>query len=364
MDYYLIGRLDNHADRSGFNDIKQVFAYHKQNQKIYRDLHADCDTVILTEDHWGGQGAGDLSEFFGIYRALTESHQFFDVLFMSRVNAVGLAKYKHIIIPQVEVIDDKAAALIDQAISQGKTLLVSGKSGIKNEHFQPRNENALKCLQFIKQLTEKNVRGAYFEINHKEVFAHLNDTDLVAIDGQYLYAEYPVQTRRFMKLLPPQPFGPPERCYPVFPASEYPALVTETYGKGRVVYIPWNPGRLFYRQGYKNTFDFLTDIFEKICCLKPVAGNIPPTMEVTLLVDPSKQFRVLHFINNNGHFGNSFYPPSAVVDINCSLKLACDAVQSVTSLVTHQPIAFSFVDQQLSITINKIACFEALEIRS
>lgn len=363
LDYYLMGRLDNHADRSGYDDIKKVFSYHQQNQSIYRDLHADCEIVVLTGDHWGGHGNGDMSEFFGIYRVLTESHQLFDVMIMSRLVNVGLSKYKYIIVPDLEDMDDEAATVIDQAVNQGKILIATGKTGFRDERFKNRNENALPCLRFVKHLAERKARGAYFEISQQNRVNNLENTDLVAVDGNYLYAEYPAQSTRFMKLLPPQPFGPPERCYPLYPASDYPAFVANRYGQGQVIYIPWNPGRLFHRQGYKNTFDFLTDVFEQVCQMKPVAGNIPPTVEVTLLVDHKDQSRTLHFVNNNGHFGNSFYHPSAISNIKCSIIVQKDAVDSVTSLISGKLVEYSFSQHKLTLAIDRIDCFEALLIR-
>ncbi|MFW5686197.1 MAG: hypothetical protein ACOC0O_06035, partial [Spirochaetota bacterium] len=35
VDYYLIGRLDDHRDRSGYERVKKVFAYHRENETIY-----------------------------------------------------------------------------------------------------------------------------------------------------------------------------------------------------------------------------------------------------------------------------------------------------------------------------------------
>jgi hypothetical protein len=62
-DYYLIGRLDNHRDRSGFEPIRQAFQFHARHQELFRDLRADCRTVILAGDHWGVMATATFRNF-------------------------------------------------------------------------------------------------------------------------------------------------------------------------------------------------------------------------------------------------------------------------------------------------------------
>ena len=65
VDYYLIGRLDNHSDKSGYEGIRRAFNFHKENEEHYKNLHGDCDTVVLTEPHWGVAALGIWP--FGLY---------------------------------------------------------------------------------------------------------------------------------------------------------------------------------------------------------------------------------------------------------------------------------------------------------
>ena len=362
VDYYLIGRLDNHPDRSGYEGIRRVFAFHEKNEEYYRDLHAECDTVILTGDHWGGHGAGDMSEFFGLYRVLTETHQLFDVMLLSRVKEVGLKKYRNVILPDLEFIDDETTGILDEFVAQGNNLLATGRTSFGNEWLDGREKPVLNCLGIVSEGISRNVRGAYFVLDDKTVFRHFRDCDLISIDGEYVYCDYEEAVEKQLHLLPPQPFGPPERCYPKIPSVNRPAVAVNRYGKGHAVHIPWFAGRYFHHRGYSNPFLFLTDVFENLLGLKPIEGNIPATVEATLLKGKDGSFHIFHLINNNGHYGNSFFEPSPIMGITCRIPMAA-APDSVASLVDCSIPEFSWEDGYLTVSVEKLDRFEALLIR-
>ena len=330
LDYYLIGRLDNHQDRSGFEGIKRAFSFHNHNEQYYKNLHSDCDTVVIK----GGYRDGDIKEFFGIYKVLTETHQLFDVMLISQVKEQGLSKYKNVILPNVACIDQETARILDDFVSQGNHLLATGNTSYFDENLENRAEPALQCLGIESVGMNRNVRGAYFTFKDKEAFSRFADCDLVSIDGDYVYANYNVHVDKGMKLIPPQPFGPPERCYPLISAVDHPAVAINSFGQRRAMHIPWFPGQYFYRQGYLNTFSFLADVFENILGLNPIRGNIPPTVEATLLKNKDESIHIFHLINNNGQYGNCFYEPTSISDITCKIPFAT-AMATVTSLVDN-----------------------------
>ena len=362
LDYYLIGRLDNHQDRSGFEGIKRVFNFHKKNEAYYKNLHADCDTVILTGEHWGGHGAGDMAELFGLYRVLTETHQLFDIMIMSQVKELGLAKYKNVILPNVEYIDDETALILDNFVAAGNNLLATGNTSYGDDIFKSRDKPALNCLGIAAKGVNRKVRGAYFTIEDKTLFTRFKDCDLVSIDGDYVYADYECGVEQYLNLLSPQPFGPPERCYPLIGQLNRPAVTVNTFGKGRALHIPWLPALYFHRQGYMNTFWFIADILENVLGLKPVNGNIPPMVEVTLLKSEDNTSWIFHLINNNGHFGNSFFEPSALSDVTCKIPIV-EEPKSLFSLVDGKTPKFSWEEGYLTIQLNKLDRFEAFLIK-
>jgi hypothetical protein len=47
LDYYLIGRLDNHEDRSGFGPVQELFHYHAANEDSYTGLTSKANIAVL-----------------------------------------------------------------------------------------------------------------------------------------------------------------------------------------------------------------------------------------------------------------------------------------------------------------------------
>ena len=120
---------------------------------------------------------------------------------------------------------------------------------MRTEDLEPRDAPALASLG-IERIREirTSVRGAYLGIDDRAGFPRLADTDLVFLDGAYVDAEYAADAQRRLRLIPPGPFGPPERCV-VPEATGEPGLVIHPFGDGRAVYIPWSCGTLVERHG-------------------------------------------------------------------------------------------------------------------
>ncbi|MEZ4831250.1 MAG: hypothetical protein R2873_04460 [Caldilineaceae bacterium] len=74
LDWYLIGRLDNHEDRSGFAPVREIFHYHAAHEDDYRDLTSQAQIGVLNGP------TANTSEFRGWFRFLTENHFIFDTL--------------------------------------------------------------------------------------------------------------------------------------------------------------------------------------------------------------------------------------------------------------------------------------------
>ena len=49
LDYYLIGRLDNHEDRSGFAPVREIFRYHAVHEDDYHDLTSQAQIGVLNK---------------------------------------------------------------------------------------------------------------------------------------------------------------------------------------------------------------------------------------------------------------------------------------------------------------------------
>lgn len=355
LDYYVIGRLDNHADRSGFAVVRDMFHYHAAHEEEYRDLRS-CARIALLTGPWA-----NTQEFRGWFRILTEHHFLFDTVLIETISDVVLERYEAIVLPDYQPLDDELAGRIDSFVRRGGTLVATGRVGFRDAEYEPRSAPALDCLGIEGVRNVRiDMRGSYFEIGERDGFGRLASVDLVYLDGLYVEADYRSGTRSRMRLVPPSPFGPPERCYYQV-VTEEPGMIVHRYGQGRAAYVPWLCGALFYRQGHPNSSLFAADVLEHHAELAPLGGNIPPMVEATLFERSDGSFRLLHLVNGSGHFGLSYFAPLPITDLEVSLPVHGEPV-SVTSLVSGRECAWSVSGPVLTVHVPTLNLLEAVKI--
>jgi len=355
LDYYLIGRLDNHEDRSGFAPVKELFHYHAANEQSYGHLTSMANIGLLN----GAQA--NQGEFRGWFRFLVENHFLFDTLLEEVALDLPWDKYQAIILPDFQPVSDALAARLDQFVANSGILIASGRSAFRDEAYELRPQPVLRCLG-IEQVatTRTDMRSTYFKLAGKQSFPRFADTDLIYSGDLYIYAIYADAAKPHLQLIPPHAFGPPERCY-YTQVTDWPGFVEHSYGQGKAIYLPWLPGALFHRQGYPNTTDFIADLLEHVAGLVPVGGDLSPMVEVTRFASRSGDFELLHLVNGSGHFGNSFFAPVPMTDL--TVVVGCDKEpHSVKSLVHGQSYAHVWQAGQLTIHIPKVELLDAVRI--
>jgi hypothetical protein len=364
LDYYLIGRLDNHEDRSGYAAIQDIFHYHAAHEKAYQGLRS-CANVALLKPAQGGE-----SEYRGWYRVLTENHFLFDVLTLDAAQTQALARYQAIIVPGIEAIGDALAARLDEFARAGGTVIGVGQSGFRDEHAEARPAPALKCLGIEQVLTVRNdMRSSYFKIEDltglsavlsaRNLSGLVSSTSLIYMDSAYVYARYAPQARGHLKLIPPHKFGPPERCY-YEQVTDHPGFVMHPFGRGQGVYLPWSPGTLFQRQGHTNTAEFMAALLQD-AGLRPINCNLSPQVEVTQFEKSDGSAQLIHLVNGSGHFGNTFYAPIPLHDVRLRIALARQP-RAVRGLRADQPLPFTWAGGQLDVQVPALGLFEAIEV--
>lgn len=355
LDYYLIGRLDNHRDRSGFAGVKDIFRYHADNEAYYARLRSCADVALLNGPH------ANLGEFRGWFRVLVENHFLFDTLMTKTALELPWEKYRAVVVPDLQAISDPLAERVDRFVEEGGTLIATGRSGFCDEAYEPRAHPAFHALgiERVKQV-RTDTRSTYLELDAKQGMEWLADSDLVFVDGPYVYADYGPSAQPRLKLIPPHSFGPPERCY-YTQETDHPGLVVNPFGKGRAIHLPWLPGALFHRQGYANTADFCAAILQGVAGLQPAGGDLSPMVEVTWFEKEDGACRLLHLVNGSGHYGASFFAPVPMADLTVSVPCPRKPGK-VRDLVHRRDGEFSWADGRLTARIPRLELFAALAV--
>jgi hypothetical protein len=240
-------------------------------------------------------------------------------------------------------------------------VIATGQTGFRSGNGELREVPALDCLGIERVTrTREDTRSVYFELDDKSGFARFGDTDLVYMDGLYVYADYAADVTPRLKMIPPHMFGPPERCY-FTQVTDHPGLTLRAFGEGQAIYIPWLPGQLFHRQGVANTFDFAGDVMEGLAGLRSVGQHLSPMVEVTHFAKSDGSLDLVHLVNGSGHFGVSFFEPAQMADVDVVIPYEGEPT-SVTGLVSKADLDFVVSHGNLCIRLPKLGLFEAIVI--
>ena len=367
LDYYLIGRPDNHRDRSGFDAVKRVFSYHKEHfDDTYAHITPVADVLLVAE-------GGNQTEYRGWYRVLTETHTLFSVVTNDRVDSLDLSSYSTIVFPDVKRLSASTVAAIETFVRQGGTVIATGETGVLTAADAKQNSPSIGWLGIrAVRAVRTDMRSAVLERpsstdrgNTNQVLASIGiaDRDLIAIGDTFVFADYDEEAVTSHRLIPPHNYGPPERCYWSL-ETDIPGLAISTIGDGNAIHIPWKPGELYYREGYDNTSGFMFEVLESYAGVLRVNGNLNEMVEVTLAFgkdSDDRSFYLLQLVNGSGHFGNSYFDPVSMHDITMKLRLP-QLHGSIESL-SGNPVSIDLgADGYATIELAALDEFDAIKI--
>jgi hypothetical protein len=360
IDYFVIGRLDTHADKSGHEPVKRIYQYHAQNEEEYRDLVSTAD-IALIQINAPLQLLRKKSEYRGWYNFLVENHFVFDSLIVKSTESLQLNKYKVIILPDIKYISEEFATQIDTFVKEGGTVISVGSTGLYDRSEELLDKPIIKSLG-IKKIDRicSDMRSSYIKIADRDKYPRLTNTELVYVRGSYIYVDYEKDVEMHLNLIEPHMYAPPERAY-YKTVSDYPGFTVNAYGKGRGVYIPWEPGKEFSENGFLNLTNFIADFLETELEIKPIGGELSPMVEVTVMEKKDQSAIYVHLINSSGYTGNSYFAPITMHDIEIEVPYG-GFPESVTSLVTGKNCSYEVNNGYVTVKIGQLGLFEAIKI--
>ncbi len=357
LDYFLIGRIDNHLDRSGFQRIKKVFAFHAEHEQAYLGLKSKAEVLLKRTHRWVAS-----PEEKGWIRTLTESHIPFAEILPTEFAEVSLSRYRLLILPEIKSVTKEEALQIDEYVRGGGKVIATGETGLYDPYTGLREKQILDCLG-VNKVTgiRKDMLSSMFlvEEKDKESFTSFANTDVVPVGEQMVYNEISAEAERYLKLVPPHSYGPPERCY-FTEITQIPGVTRYPYGKGFSVYIPWLPGTFYNLGGHSNTFLFMKDILQKLCKVRSVAPDLNPMVEVSLSGRSNGELFV-QLVNNSGCFGLSFFDPIPMY--GCQLEIpSVQEPKAIISLKTGKSIPYEYRDSLIHLELEELIEYEAVTI--
>jgi hypothetical protein len=291
--------------------VAPLFRFHRDNADLYTDLVPAAGVAVVRPDPLRVDRAAHeraRAEFRGVYRALQQRHVPFDVLPLADLAADGeFGRYDVILVPDCGELDQTTVDALDRAVEAGSLVILTGSSGAAGPALAHSPVESYGAEVADRDLYATYAAAAVDEAGHPR-------HPVVPVYGRFAPIRLRADASSPHRLVPPAPYGPPEKAYGNL-ASDEPATAVRRVGRGGVVVIPWTIGRSFHDLGLSVSRDLVVDIVQTF--LDEATGarpamrfELPPHVEVTLLSHGDE--RVVHLVNLSGAQGNGFTAPMPV----------------------------------------------------
>lgn len=309
---YIMGRLDNHWDISGFAPTKEVFDFHKAHEALFVAMTSAARVLLV---HKPLMARID-PEAAGWIKALTACHIPFDEVRLGELSEELLRDKDCVILPDAANLKCEQANMLDAFVQNGGHLIATGDTGFTQDEQKLQSLGVKRLLR-----REKGLMSSVFLAEEKDfsAFPDCKDAPYIAFGPDLTVCDYEDGTGKFFRLIPDHPFGPPERCY-YTEVCDLPGVTVHSYGEGQTIHLPWKIGTFYYNEGWQNTLNVMKDALLQLCGMPEIAPGLTPMVELVHCQAEGKQ--VIQLINESGCFGNNYFPPVPV----CGIRLRIPGV--------------------------------------
>lgn len=388
LDYCIIGVFDGYTDRSSFPLVKQIYRFHKENEHYLGQLQSAAKIALVKPS---GAQSGDEREYMGLFKMLKESHIPFDVLVQHQLPFLQskLRHYQMLIVPDIREWDNGQLEVLTNLHSQGIHIAATGAA-----FSRPQHAGVLRILFDVEfETATEQTDAAYLDCTGQDV-PELEERDWVFLTGVYSHVRFGSKAKTLLPYVPPAHFGPPERAYGHQPSDYFGAgLVRNAEGSeggtpeetasgvagrdvipstgnaaeqpaegsgavragtagaipnaspaavstGNTLYIPWQPGKLYYCYGYEDHKRILLELLAQLNApspLSPVSTDAPPAVELFVNQTPDGNVLV-QLLNLSGFNGVTYRKPLPVGPIRITVSIDEDLPERAFSLMTGQEI--------------------------
>lgn len=312
LGFVVIGTLVNYEDRIFIPTLNDLYGFHKSHEKLFTNVQSAATVGLI-------RGSGD--EYRGMIKLLTEEHMMFDVIEPSAAGTDRtprkLEEYDVLILPDVRNMNDRLISVIDNFVRNGGRILTTGATSTNDEAGKPMDRIRLQSLGVLPayQIFEQ-AKSTYLKVSESDKL-QLGEKEFRDFTIMMMYSDFLKckpngnASTGLLKLVPETMFGPPEKCYFTHEnITDVSGVITNTFGKGKSVFIPWYPGAQYYYKGnYMHRALFLGAMQNILKADRTVLTDASPLMEISHMINRSQAYEWIGMINHAGQIGGALREP-------------------------------------------------------
>lgn len=290
----------------------------------------------------------------GYFTALTRNHIMFDIILDEDLTIEKLSRYKVLILPDFACLSDRQWEAIKSFVREGGSIIASFESGLYDERGNPKFTEERLNLLGIKEIEGAftPIRGENYIIASKDFFG-FNKNNLIE------RAPYALKIKAKEDTTIPFLFmNPIEKVYmPLKGISNYPAVIINNIGKGRVVYFAFPIGSFYGSERIPTQEQLIKYAVENL--RDPgIKVSAPPTVEVEAYKQRNSNRIIIHLINNTGDMQRPLTYINPIRDIEILIK--DNSIKSGYTIRKRKPINLYQKGDMISLKLEELEDFETV----
>lgn len=305
-------------DKRWVEPVEKAFAWHARHERYFRNTANMAKVAMMqslqTNSTYPSGGpinmqpvsamtaGGNEAALNGCYQALLEARVPFSLVDDRELDPSVIDGFKAIVFPNIASLSGSQCESIRGYVAKGGAIVATGETSLYDETGVERKNFGLADLFGCDYAgrVDRKVENTYISIDGSHpLTVDLDDTPRIA-GGTRLVVVTPHagQVRSPLKLIRSYPELPAEAAYPREPTSEVPMVYARSFGRGRVVYFPFNLDQAYWDDAIRDHFYLLRN------AVAWAAGELQPmTVKGAGLVDVSywrqENSLAAHLVNLN-----------------------------------------------------------------
>lgn len=365
----------SHDNRNAFNET-EAYQFVKENERLLEQHVPVANVGIyysrktrISYRKKSEEGDRFGTDIRGIESVLMENHIPHDFILDNLISRDKLSKYKVVFLPNVRIISDREVELLKHYVRDGGNLVATYTTSLYDADGRELADYALSELFGVhyagkRENTRRDNYQYIFKKDHPMVSEDSPETELLFNAGFTAMCKAGQHAQQICTWVPTIQNQPPDKAWVDEFSTEFPTVVENNYGKGKVIYFANQPDVLSYTVGHPDPRNLLMRSVRYLSGdAMPVETNAPSSVHLGLTrsgIRPSQY--ILSLVNTTSGPVRPIRDLIPVTNVNVRLRLEGKSLNSHKVLRCQGDCHVTFEGQELNLQISRLTDYFSIYI--